>query len=72
MPPAPALISRFYTETISSSDELDRQYKNQKTKKSDDYFITQLCHPSKDGQTDRIFKTVKLLPFHCLDDITLY
>ena len=23
MPPAPALISRFYTETISSSDELD-------------------------------------------------
>ena len=29
MPPAPALISRFYTETISSSDELDRQYKSE-------------------------------------------
>ena len=29
MPPAPALISRFYTETICSSDELDRQYKSE-------------------------------------------
>ena len=55
MPPAPALISRFYTETISSSDELDRQYKSEDEE-------TQLCHPSKygNGPTDRIFKTVKL------------